>query len=134
MKRKPLVIAAVVVVVLLLVVIALPFFINANRFKPTLETDLSQALGRKVEIGNVQLAILSGGVSVDDVSISDDPAFSREPFLKAKQLTVGVSLLSLIFSKKLEVRSLTVTGPEVSLLRSPSGTRNFSNLCARSKS
>jgi len=128
MKRKPLVIAAVVVVVLLLVVIALPFFINANRFKPTLETDLSQALGRKVEIGNVQLAILSGGVSVDDVSISDDPAFSREPFLKAKQLTVGVSLLPLIFSKKLDVRSFTITEPEVTLLRSASGAWNFSSM------
>lgn len=133
--KKILVIVAVVVVVLLLVVITLPFFINANQFKPTLETDLSQALGRQVEIGNIDLAILSGGVSIDNVTISDDPAFSRTPFLKAKKLTVGVSLLPLIFSRKLEVQSFTVTEPEVSLMRSPSGMWNFSSLgAAASKS
>jgi AsmA protein len=128
--KKILVIAAVVIAVLLVIVIALPFFINANQFKPTLETDLSQALGRKVEIGNIDLALLAGGVSIDNVTISDDPAFSPTPFLKAKQLTVGVSLLSLIFSKKLEVRSFTITDPEVSLMRSSSGKWSFSSLGA----
>jgi AsmA protein len=130
--KKILVIVAVVVVVLLLVVIALPFFINVNQFKPTLETDLSQALGRKVDIGNIDLAILSGGVSIDDVSISDDPAFSATPFLKTKKLTVGVAILPLIFSRKLEVRSFTISDPEVSLMRSSSGIWNFSSLGAAS--
>ncbi|HXJ17529.1 MAG TPA: AsmA family protein [Candidatus Polarisedimenticolia bacterium] len=130
MKKKLLVVLAIVVAVLIVVVVALPFLIDANRFKPTLETDLSNALGRKVEIGNIQLAILSGGVTVDNVSIADDPAFSRSPFLKAKQLTAGVELIPLIFSKRLEVRSITVTEPEVRLLRSPRGTWNFSSLAA----
>jgi AsmA protein len=128
MKKKLLLIFVVAVALLIVVIVALPFLINANRFKPTLEADLSNALGRKVEIGNIQLAILSGGVTVDNVSIADDPAFSRSPFLKAKQLTAGVELIPLIFSKKLEVRSITVTDPEVWLLHSPSGAWNFSSL------
>jgi AsmA protein len=36
--------------------------------------------------------------------------------------------MPLIFSKKLEVSSFTVTDPQVSLLRSPSGTWNFSTM------
>ncbi len=126
--KKPLIIIAAVIVLLLIVALALPFFIDANQFKPTLETDISKALGREVQIGNIQLAIFSGGVTIDNVSIADDPAFSHSPFLTAKQLTVGVSLFPLIFSKKLEVRSFTVVEPEVSLLRSPSGVWNFSSL------
>ena len=76
---------------LIIVIIALPLFIDANQFKPTLETDLATALGRKVSIGNINLSIFSGGVTVDDVSIADDPSFSSSPFLTAKELSVGVS-------------------------------------------
>src|SRR6185437_15985613 len=128
MKKKILITVGVVIVVLVILALALPSLIDANRFRPTLEADLGGLLGRKVEIGNIRLAIFSGGVTVDNVSIADDPAFSKAPFLTAKQLTAGVSLLPLIFSKKLEVRSFTISQPQVSLIRSASGTWNFSNL------
>ena len=128
MKKKVLIALAVAVVVVVVLLIALPFLIDANQFKPTIESNLSSALGRKVEIGNIQLAILSGGIRVADVSIADDPAFSHSPFVKAKELTAGVALIPLIFSKKIEVSSFTVADPQVSLLRSPSGTWNFSSL------
>ncbi|HXQ27194.1 MAG TPA: AsmA family protein [Candidatus Acidoferrales bacterium] len=126
--KKILIVLGIIVAILLVIVIALPFLIDVNRFKPTLETDLASALGRKVEIGNIELSILSGGVKVDNVVIADDPAFSRSPFLQAKQLTAGVALMPLIFSKKLEVSSFTITEPQVSLLHSPSGTWNYSTL------
>ncbi len=126
--KKLLTIVGIVIAVLIVIVVALPLFVNVNRFKPTLETDLSSALGRKVEIGNIKLAILSGGVTVDNVSIADDPAFSQSPFLTAKQLTAGVNIFPLIFSKQLEVQSFTISDPQVTLLRSPAGTWNFSTL------
>ncbi|MGH9712561.1 MAG: AsmA family protein [Candidatus Acidiferrales bacterium] len=128
MKRKPLIIAAVVIVVLLIVIVALPFLIDVNQFKPTLQSDIGTALGRKVDVGNISLAILSGGVEIDDIAISDDPAFSHSSFLTAKRLTVGVNLIPLIFSKKLEVRSFGVVSPEVSLLRNSAGVWNYSSL------
>jgi len=131
--KKLLTIVGIVIVVLILIAIALPFVINVNRFKPTLETNLTDALGRKVTIGNIGLSILSGAVTVDDVAIADDPAFSRSPFLQAKELKVGVALMPLIFSRKLEVQSFTVTEPKVSLLRSPSGTWNYSSMGNASK-
>jgi AsmA protein len=128
--KKTLTIVGVIVVVLILVVIALPLLVDVNKFKPTIQTDISEALGRKVELGNISLAVLSGGVAVDNVVISDDPAFSPSPFLQAKEVKVGVALLPLIFSKRLEVSSFTVTEPQVSLLRSPSGVWNFSTMGA----
>ncbi len=126
--KKILAIIGIVVVVLLLIVIILPHLIDVNHFKPTIESQITDALGRKVEIGNIELAIFSGGVSVDNVVISDDPKFSPSPFLQAKQVQVGVALMPLIFSKRLEVSSFTVTDPQVSLLRSPSGAWNFSTM------
>jgi AsmA protein len=128
MKKKPLVIIGVIVAVILLIILALPLFVNANKFKPTLETQLTSALGRKVTIGDISLAIFSGGVTVSDVAIADDPKFSSSPFLTAKDLTVGVELMPLIFSKKLEVRSIEIRDPQVALIHSSNGTWNYSTM------
>jgi len=132
MKKKPLMIIGGIIVVLFLIVLALPLFINANQFKPTLETQLTTALGRSVGIGDISLSIISGGVTVSDVSIADDPAFSKSPFLTTKSLSVGVEMLPLIFSKKLEVRSITIQDPEVHLIHASNGTWNYSSLGAKS--
>ncbi|HUC42154.1 MAG TPA: AsmA family protein [Candidatus Micrarchaeaceae archaeon] len=125
--KKALIGVGVVIVLILIVIIALPLFFNANQFKPKLESNLTSALGRQVQIGNLSLSIISGGVTVDNVSVSDDPAFSKSPFLQAKQLTIGVELLPLIFSKKIEVRSFTIDSPEVTLLKTASGKWNYSS-------
>jgi AsmA protein len=131
--KKTLVIVGIVILLLMGVVAALPLLVDVNRFKPTLETDLSTALGRHVQIGNIQLALFGGSVTVDNISIADDPAFGGAPFLQAKQFAAGVALGPLIFSKKLEVSSFTITEPQVTLLRNPSGAWNFSSLGAGSK-
>jgi len=129
MARKIIYIVGGVVVVLLLVVILLPFLIDANRFRPEIESSLNSALNRKVDIGNIRLSILSGGVTVENVSISDDPSFNTGPFLKAKSLSVNLELLPLIFSRAIHVTGLTIDEPSVTLLRSQSGW-NFSTLGA----
>jgi AsmA protein len=129
MARKIIYIAGGIVVVLLLVVILLPFVIDANRFRPEIESSLNSALNRKVDIGNIRLSILSGGVTVENVSISDDPSFGTEPFLKAKSLSVNLELFPLIFSRAIHVTGLTIDQPSVRLLRSQSGW-NFSTLGA----
>jgi AsmA protein len=131
--KKVFIAIGVVILLLIVVALALPFMIDVNRFKPTLEADLSTALGRKVEIGNIQLSILSGAVTVDNVSIADDPAFSNAPFLQAKQLAAGIAIQPLIFSKKLQVSSFTITQPQVVLLHAASGKWNYSSLGATSR-
>ncbi len=128
--KKLLTIVGIVVVVLFLIAIILPHVIDVNHFKPEIQTQIADALGRNVTIGNIELAIFSGGVKVEDVVIADDPSFSPSPFLQAKEVKVGVALLPLIFSHRLEVSSFTVTDPQVSLLRSPSGQWNFSTMGA----
>jgi len=134
MNKKTLLIVGGIVVVLLIVVLALPMIIDANQYKPKIETILNSSLGRQVQIGNITLAIFSGGVAIDNLSISDDPAFSKSPFLTAKQLTVGVHLLPLIFSKRVEVSSFTIVQPDVSLLRNSAGVWNYASLAAGGES
>src|SRR5579863_9120310 len=121
-------IIGIVAVVLIVVLVAIPFLVDVNRFKPEIESDLSAALGRQVKVGNLRLSILGGSVAADDLSIADDPAFSKEPFIRAKALGVGVEMIPLIFSKELHVTELTIEQPQVSLLRTAAGKWNFSSL------
>lgn len=121
-------IAGIILAVVLIAIIALPFLINVNSFRPKLETELTSALGREVKVGNLKLSILSGSVSAEDLSIADDPAFSKTPFIRAKSLDVGVDLMALIFSKALHVNDLTLSQPEIFLVHAASGKWNFSSL------
>jgi AsmA protein len=127
--KRILKIVAIVIGILVLIVIAIPFLIDANTFRPKLESELSGALGRQVKVGNLSLALLSGGVTADDISIADDPAFSKAAFVQAKSLKVGVEMVPLIFSKELHVTEITLTQPEISLVKSEDGQKwNFSSL------
>jgi len=127
MKRTLRIIAIVVVVLIVLVVVA-PFLIPVDKFRPTIEEKASQALGRKVELGNLSLSLLSGSLSAESISIGDDPKFSTSPFLTAKSVKVGVDLMPLIFSKTLNVTGITIESPEVILLHNPAGQWNYSTL------
>lgn len=126
--KRALKILAIVVVILIVAAVALPFLIDVNIFRPTIEANLSTALGRQVKVGNLRLSILDGSVAADDLSIADDPAFSKEPFIRAKALGVGVELMPLIFSKKLNITDITIDQPQVSLLHTAAGKWNFSSI------
>jgi len=121
-------IVAIVIAILIVIVIAVPFIIDVNMFRPEIETQLSTAMGRQVKVGNLKLSILAGSVGADDLAIADDPAFSNQPFVRAKALDVGVELMPLIFSKSLQVTEITINEPQISLLKNASGRWNFSSL------
>ncbi len=129
MKKHPLMsILVAVVVLLLLAVLLIPLFINANTFRPTLETQLSTALGRKVTLGNLSFSILSGSLVADNISIADNPAFSNKPFLQAKSLHIGVEVAPLIFHRQLLVRSFVADAPSINLVHNAQGAWNFSDI------
>jgi len=121
------------VVVLILMVVSLPFLINVDRFRPTLQSDLSDALGREVTLGNLHFNVLSGEVTADDLSVAEDPAFGKPAFIRAKSLHVGVEIWPFLISRKLIVTDMLIDQPEIALVQAASGDWNFSGLGGRSK-
>jgi len=67
-------------------------------------------------------------MTIEDLSIADDPAFSDAPFVTAKAVKVGVDLMPLILSRTLNVQSFRLEEPQAVVLNSPSGQWNFSGL------
>jgi AsmA protein len=122
--RNVLIVVGVLVVLLLIA----PFLIPVNSFRPAIEEKASAALGRKVQLGDLSLSLISGSLSAQNLSIGDDPKFSPSPFLTAKSLKVGVEIMPLIFSKSLNVTGITIDTPQVTLLHNPAGQWNYSSL------
>jgi AsmA protein len=125
-------IAGLLLSVLLVAAIATPFLLDANQFRPLLQTKLSAALGREVTLGGLKLSLFSGSVTASDVSIADDPAFSAAPFLRASSLEAGVELMPLLFSRKLKVVRIAVDRPQIELAQNAEGVWNFSSIGAKS--
>ena len=129
MKQHPLIsILVAAVVLLLLAVFLVPLWVNANALRPTLESQLSTALGRNVTLGNLSFSVFSGSLVAGNISIADDPAFSTKPFFQAQSLHIGVEVAPLLFQRKLLVTSFVADSPSISLVHNARGIWNFSSL------
>jgi AsmA protein len=122
--RNILIVVGIVIVILLIV----PFLIPVNQFKPTIEAKASAALGRQVQMGNLSLSLFTGSLSAENLVVGDDPKFSQTPFLTAKGVRVGVAMMPLIFSRALNITSVTIKDPQVTLLHNPAGQWNYSSI------
>jgi AsmA protein len=129
MKKHPLIsILVAAAVLLLLAVVLVPLLVNANTFRPTLETQLSAALGRKVTLGNLSFSVFSGSLVADNISIADNPAFGSKPFLQAQSLRIGVEVKPLLFHRQLLVTSFVADSPSINLVHNAHGVWNFSDI------
>ncbi|MBZ5558946.1 MAG: AsmA family protein [Acidobacteriia bacterium] len=128
MKKNLLIAGAAVAALIVIAAIALPFLVDANQFRGTIETHMTGALGRKVTIGDLAVSLFSGGIAVSDITIAEDPAFGSAPFVRAKSVTIGIEWLPLILSRQVRVRSFQLIDPQVTLLSTAAGRWNFSSL------
>ncbi len=128
MQKRWVKIAAAGAALFVLVLILIPFIVNADTFRPTLESQLSAALGRKITLGHLSFSLFSGSLVANNISIADDPAFSTSPFLEAKSLDIGVEVTPLLFRRQVRIRKLTVDAPSINLLHAENGKWNFSSI------
>jgi AsmA protein len=126
-KRWTKILLAITLVVVA-VAAAIPLFVDANTFRPTIERQLTKALGRDVKLGDLRLSVFSRSLVATDLSVADDPNFSAAPFLTAKDVRIHVSLRRLIFSHEVLLRGFEIESPQISVIRDSSGAWNFSSV------
>lgn len=128
MARRGWIIALAAIAVVVLVVVVVPLFVNADAFRPELESELSSAAGRKVTLGHLSFSLWSGSVLADKLTVADDPAFGTQPFLEAKSLHVGVRIGDFLFRHKLAVTKVVADEPQIRLISNASGSWNYASL------
>ena len=128
MRKSVKIALATVIGLAILAAVAVRLFVDANTFRPVIESRLTAALSRKVNLGDLSLSVVTGRLVANDLTIAEDPRFGQTPFFTARQLHIGVEMKPLLFEHKLIVRSVEVDGPEIHLIRAEDGTWNFSTL------
>jgi uncharacterized protein involved in outer membrane biogenesis len=91
---------------------------------------VSQALGRKVNVGQIQARLRLGlAIEASDVKVADDPAFSHEPFLSAAMVSLDVQFVPLL-SGNVKIQSLELLNPKIRILRNDDRKLNVGSLGA----
>src|SRR5262245_36657522 len=103
------------------------------RNKGYLIAQVEQALGRKISVGEVEATLFTGlGVKLTDFAMADDPAYSSEDFVRAKDLQVNVKFWSLL-RKELQVKRVILHAPVIRVVRNAEGKFNFSTIGKKEK-
>ncbi|MCX6607740.1 MAG: AsmA family protein [Acidobacteria bacterium] len=112
-------------VVLIGVVAALPFLVDANRFRGVVQLQLEKRLGRTVALGEMRLKVIPLSLRIADVEVGQPSGFaSKFPFLAAKAVFVGVALWPLLRGEVV-VQSVELQAPKVELIKSAAGKWNY---------
>ncbi|HXS74694.1 MAG TPA: AsmA family protein [Terracidiphilus sp.] len=128
MDKRWVLIGALVVGVFLFMILLVPFVVNPDTYRSTIETQLSAALGREVTMGKLSFALMEGSLTAEDIVVADDPAFSDVPFIQAKSLAVGIQLLPFLYHHQVRITKIKVNTPSMQLIQHSNGKWNYSSL------
>jgi hypothetical protein len=104
---------------------------GASRLRGKISQSISQALGRRVEIGSVHLRFLPRpGFEFEHLVIHDDVAFGAEPLLRAPDVTAWLRVLPLLRGR-IEIATLSLDEASLNLTRDPQGKWNLEDLLQR---
>jgi AsmA protein len=113
-------------VLLLLIVLALPYFLDVDRYRDTIAATIAKQTGRKVTIGKMRARFFPGvGLTVDGLHVGNPPGFPEGDVLSADEIRVNVALGPLL-SRTVHVNSVDLVRPKLSLVTdSSSGKDNY---------
>jgi len=127
MKKIGIVLGVVLILAFLVAVLA-PFFIDLNRYKDTILSQLEPYVPRDVDFQRIDLTVLSGlGAEIRGLRVGDNPAFSTGDFVQLEGLQVRVRVLPL-FKRQIKVKRIVLKEPVVRLGRNAAGEFSFSDL------
>jgi AsmA protein len=126
-----------IVLILAVVLLALaltPPLLNVNRLQRRIAASMSASLGRPVRLGRVSLHLLPlPGFTLQDLVVSEDPAFGDEPVITANKVEITLRISSL-WRRQVELSSIRFvvddqgSGPSLNLVRNAQGRWNLQSL------
>jgi hypothetical protein len=112
----------------LLILALTPPYLNVNRLQRRIAASMSASLGRPVHLDRVSLHLLPlPGFTLENLVVSEDPAFGDEPVISAN--TVQITLRpSSLFRRQVELSSIRFVEPSLNLVRNAQGRWNLQSL------
>ena len=135
-RRLPVWLRVVLVAVALLIVVALiaPYFLDVDSYRPLIGATVKKRTGRDLTIGKIRAKFLpSAGFEIDDVHLSNPAGFPQSDFLSVEKLTGSLAWGPLLH-KEIQINSIELVKPKVTLLTDARGRTNYDFSNARADS
>ena len=112
-------------VVLLIAALALPYFLNVDRYRGTIAEAIAMQTGRRVAVGGIRARLFPGvGVTVADLHIGNPPGFPSGDLVGAEEIRVNVEIAPLLRGI-IHVNSVDLVHPKLTLLTDSKGRDNY---------
>jgi AsmA protein len=112
----------------LLLLALIPPLISVNRYQRRIAMSIGQSLGRPVHLDKVSLSVLPlPGFTIENLVVSEDPAFGSEPVIRANSVRANLRVSSL-WRRQVEFSSISFTEPSVNLVRLSNGKWNLESI------
>jgi AsmA protein len=112
-------------VVLVLIALAVPYFLNVDRYRDTIADAIAKQTGRKVTMGKIRARLLPGaGLTVDELHVGNPEGFPQGDLLSADEIRVNVALSPLLH-RTIHVNSIDLVHPMLSLITDSNGNNNY---------
>lgn len=130
LKWLAIAVGAVIALVVVLVV-GLLVLVDPNDYRGEIARVVEEQTGRPFAIeGEIELTFFPRiGLAVGGVTLGDDPAFSEDAFLRAEGVNLAVEVMPLL-SGSLQLDTITLQRPEITLIRDAQGRGNWESLVA----
>jgi AsmA protein len=117
------------IVLVILVVIITPMVVDVQKYKPQIESKVSEITGRPFTLGgDLDLSVFPWvGVALSDIHLGNPEGFDQKDLLSVKTFEVRVKLLPLL-SKDIQVKRFVVDSPRIILEKRKDGKTNWEGL------
>jgi AsmA protein len=101
-------------------------FVDVQKYKPVLESKVTQATGRPFSVGDdLRLSLFPwAGISLSDLRLGNPAGFAEKDFVTVKSFEVRIKLLPLI-SKDVQIKRFVVNEPRFTLIKDKKGRGNW---------
>jgi uncharacterized protein involved in outer membrane biogenesis len=112
-------------VLLILVVLAVPYFLNVDRYRDSIEAAIAKQTGRKVTVGAIHARLFPGaGVTVAELHVGNPAGFPEGDLVGADEIRVNVALAPLLHGV-IHVNSVDLVRPKLVILTDSTGKNNY---------
>ena len=117
-----------VALLLVLMFAIIPPLVQVNRLRRRIAASMSASLGRPVHLDRVRLNVLPvPGFTLENLVVSEDPAFGYEPIIRANVVEITLRPSSL-WRRQVELSTIRFVEPSLNLVRNAQGKWNIQSL------
>jgi AsmA protein len=128
------IIVGCLVVVIIAALVLIPMFVDVQKYKPMLESKVTEATGRPFSVGDdLSLSLFPwAGLSFSDLRLGNPDGFTEKDFITLKSFEVRVKLLPLI-SRDIQIKRFVLNEPYIVLVKNKKGRTNWEQPKQQSK-